>query len=77
MSYHAGQFSEAAKRDRDGVVWPGLLSSTGDPVMGRRRFIGATAGALLVAPFSAFAQQPSSNLRRIGFLGSESAANQA
>jgi putative tryptophan/tyrosine transport system substrate-binding protein len=77
MSYHEGQFSEAAKRDQDGVVWPGLLSSTGDPVRGRRRFIGATVGALLVAPFSAFAQQASSNLRRIGFLGSESASNQA
>ena len=76
MSYHEGQFSEAAKRDQDGVVWPGLLSSTGDPVMGRRRFIGATVVALLVAPFSAFAQQ-SSNLRRIGFLGSESASNEA
>jgi putative ABC transport system substrate-binding protein len=43
----------------------------------RRTFLGALAGALISAPFAVFAQQPSSNLRRIGFLGSESAANQA
>lgn len=44
---------------------------------GRRTFLGALAGAVISAPFSTFAQQPSSNLRRIGFLGSESAFNQA
>ena len=43
----------------------------------RRAFLGALAGAVISAPFSAFAQQPLPNLRRIGFLGSESASNQA
>jgi putative tryptophan/tyrosine transport system substrate-binding protein len=43
----------------------------------RRTFLGALAGAVISAPFGAFAQQPSSNLPRIGFLGSESASNQA
>jgi len=43
----------------------------------RRTFLGALAGAVISAPLSTFAQQPSFNLRRIGFLGSESASNQA
>lgn len=43
----------------------------------RRTFLRALAGAVISAPLSAFAQQPSSNLRRIGFLGSESVSNQA
>lgn len=43
----------------------------------RRTFLGALASAAISAPFSTFAQQPSPNLRRIGFLGSESASNQA
>jgi len=44
--------------------------------MERRRFVGSVAGGLLVAPFATFAQ-PSANMPRIGFLGSESASNQA
>ena len=43
----------------------------------RRKFVGAMAGGLLAAPLSTFAQPQAPNLRRIGFLGSESAANQA
>ena len=43
----------------------------------RRAFLGTVLGALVAAPFSTFAQQQSPNLRRIGFLGSESASNQA
>jgi putative ABC transport system substrate-binding protein len=43
----------------------------------RRAFLGTVLGALVTAPFSTFAQQQSPNLRRIGFLGSESASNQA
>jgi len=43
----------------------------------RRAFLGMVLGALVAAPFSTFAQQQSPNLRRIGFLGSESASNQA
>ena len=43
----------------------------------RRAFLGAVAGALVAALFPTFAQQPSPTLRRIGFLGSESASNQA
>ena len=43
----------------------------------RRAFLGMIAGVLVAAPFSTFAQQPSPTLRRIGFLGSESASNQA
>jgi putative ABC transport system substrate-binding protein len=44
----------------------------------RRAFLGTVLGALVAAPFSTFAQQQSPNLRRIGFLSSESAAsNQA
>jgi len=42
----------------------------------RRTFLGALVGAVISAPFSTFAQHPSPNLRRIGFLGSESASNQ-
>lgn len=45
--------------------------------MDRRYFLGSIAGAVISAPFPTFAQQPSPNLRRIGFLGSESASNQA
>ena len=43
----------------------------------RRAFLATVAGALVAAPFSTIAQQPSPTLRRIGFLGSESASNQA
>jgi putative ABC transport system substrate-binding protein len=44
--------------------------------MDRRKFIGAVAGGLVAAPFTTFAQL-SANVPRIGFLGSESASNQA
>ena len=44
--------------------------------MDRRRFVGSVAGGLLVAPIATFAQL-SANMPRIGFLGSESASNQA
>jgi putative ABC transport system substrate-binding protein len=43
----------------------------------RRTFLGALASAVISAPLSTFAQQQSPTLRRIGFLGSESASNQA
>jgi putative tryptophan/tyrosine transport system substrate-binding protein len=43
----------------------------------RRAFLGAVFGVVLSAPSTAFAQPPSPNLRRIGFLGSESASNEA
>jgi putative tryptophan/tyrosine transport system substrate-binding protein len=43
----------------------------------RRAFLGAAASALIAASFATFAQEQPSNLRRIGFLGSESASNQA
>jgi putative tryptophan/tyrosine transport system substrate-binding protein len=43
----------------------------------RRTFLGALAIAVISAPLSTFAQQQSSTLRRIGFLSSESASNQA
>jgi putative ABC transport system substrate-binding protein len=45
--------------------------------MDRRNFLGSVAGVVISTPLPAFAQQPSLNLRRIGFLGSESASNQA
>jgi putative tryptophan/tyrosine transport system substrate-binding protein len=45
--------------------------------MDRRNFLGSVAGVVISTPLPAFAQQPSPNLRRIGFLGSESASNQA
>ena len=45
--------------------------------MDRRTFTGAVGGALLAAPVATFAQQRSLNVPRIGFLGSESASNQA
>jgi putative ABC transport system substrate-binding protein len=44
--------------------------------MDRRRFIGAMAGGLVAVPFATFAQLYA-NVPRIGFLGSESASNQA
>ena len=44
---------------------------------GRRAFLATVAAALVAAPFSTLGQQPSPTLRRIGFLGSESASNQA
>src|SRR5258706_695028 len=43
----------------------------------RRTFLGALASAVISAPLSTCAQQQSPTLRRIGFLGSESASNQA
>jgi len=45
--------------------------------MDRRDFFGSVVGVLISTPFPTTAQQPSPNLRRIGFLGSESASNQA
>jgi putative tryptophan/tyrosine transport system substrate-binding protein len=45
--------------------------------MDRRNFLGTVAGVVISTPFPTFAQPPSPNLRRIGFLGSESASNQA
>jgi hypothetical protein len=44
--------------------------------MDRQRFVGSVAGGLVVAPFATFAQL-SAKMPRIGFLGSESASNQA
>jgi len=44
--------------------------------MDRRRFVSAVAVSLLAVPTSAFPQQPAT-VYRIGFLGSESASNQA
>jgi putative ABC transport system substrate-binding protein len=44
--------------------------------MDRRKFVSAVAVTLLWVPTSAFPQQPAT-VRRIGFLGSESASNQA
>jgi putative tryptophan/tyrosine transport system substrate-binding protein len=46
-------------------------------VTARRKFLGAIAGGLLAAPLASFAQQRSAQVSRIGFLGSESASNQA
>jgi len=43
----------------------------------RRTFLRALASAVVTAPFSTLAQQQLPNLRRIGFLGSESSSNQA
>jgi putative ABC transport system substrate-binding protein len=43
----------------------------------RRAFLRAVFGVVLSAPSTTFAQPPSPNLRRIGFLGSESASNEA
>ena len=43
----------------------------------RRAFLGAVFGVVLSAPSATFAQPPSPNLRRIGFLGSESASNES
>jgi putative ABC transport system substrate-binding protein len=45
--------------------------------MDRRAFIGTVAGGLLFSPAATFAQQQSPNVPQIGFLGSESASNQA
>ncbi len=45
--------------------------------MDRRTFIGTVAGGLLFSPAATFAQPQSPNVPRIGFLGSESASNQA
>ena len=45
--------------------------------MDRRRFLGAAAVGFVATPIATFAQQRSSNVPRIGFLGSESASNQA
>jgi putative tryptophan/tyrosine transport system substrate-binding protein len=53
------------------------MSDGVDAMRNRRPFLGAAAGALVTAPFSVFAQPQSLNPRRIGFLGSESASNQA
>ena len=43
----------------------------------RRAFLGAVFGVVLSAPSTTFAQPPSPNLRRIGFLGFESASDEA
>ena len=43
----------------------------------RRTLLGAVFGVVFSAPSTAFAQPQSPNLRRIGFLGSESASNEA
>jgi len=48
-----------------------------DSVRERRAFLRAVAGVLAVAPLSTLAQPHRPNLRRIGFLNSESASNQA
>jgi len=43
----------------------------------RRQFLGALTSALICISFSTAAQGQATNVRRIGFLGSESASNQA
>ncbi|MBK8741122.1 MAG: ABC transporter substrate-binding protein [Betaproteobacteria bacterium] len=48
-----------------------------DLARGRRAFLGAVGGAIAAASCPAFAQQQSPVPHRIGFLGSESASNQA
>ena len=53
------------------------ISDDIDSMKDRRGFLGLVAGALVAAPFPTFAQQPSPALRRIGFLSSESASNEA
>ena len=53
------------------------ISDDADPMTGRRAFLGAVGSALAAASLSTFAQQQGPMLRRIGFLGSESASNQA
>ena len=53
------------------------ISDDADPMTGRRAFLGAVGSALAAASLSTFAQQQPPTLRRIGFLGSESASNQA
>jgi putative ABC transport system substrate-binding protein len=59
-------------------MMPKLPISDGvDAMRHRRAFLGAVAGAFVAAALSAFAQPQSPNLRRVGFLGSESASNQA
>jgi putative ABC transport system substrate-binding protein len=53
------------------------VSDDVDAVRNRRAFLGAAIGALVAAPLSAFAQPQLPSLRRIGFLSSESASNEA
>jgi putative ABC transport system substrate-binding protein len=53
------------------------LSDGVDAMRTRRAFLGAIAGAVVATPLSAFAQPQSPNLRRIGYLSSESASNEA
>src|SRR5258706_13055111 len=54
-------------------------SASGDvhSITGRRAFLGAMGSAFTAASFPTFAQRQPPILRRIGFLGSESASNQA
>ena len=71
----------AARSVQDGVFIESAVTtaarSPGDAMKDRRAFLRAVAGAVVAAPFAAFAQQPSPILRRIGFLSSESASNEA
>lgn len=61
-----------------GLVMPKLpLSHDVDAMNNRRAFLGAVAGALVAVPLSTFAQPQAQNLRRIGYLSSESASNEA
>jgi putative tryptophan/tyrosine transport system substrate-binding protein len=48
-----------------------------DAMRDRRAFLGVVVGAIVATPLSAFAQSQAPNLRRIGFLSSESASNEA
>ncbi len=52
-------------------------SDSVDAMRDRRVFLGVVVGAIVAAPLSAFAQPQPPNLRRIGFLSSESASNEA
>ena len=53
------------------------LCDDAGPTTGRRAFLGAMGSAFAAASFPTVAQPQSPILRRIGFLGSESASNQA
>ncbi len=53
------------------------LPGDADPTRGRRAFLGAMGGAIAAASFPSVAQRQSPVPHRIGFLGSESATNQA
>src|SRR5262249_45708304 len=65
LARHQSQDRQSAGHDDPAIG--GAAGGRGDPVMDRRRFIGAIATGLLAAPLTARAQQPG-KVYRIGIL---------